>query len=212
MARKNDNLPLASLTAKATSAIATSGLLVKFDTDEDYCVISGVGAEPLGVLSTTADANEEVSITTAGVVPVRLGGTVADQTYFETDSAGRAVTATGLRPVGGKVITGGAVNELRSAILGAKPNGVIYGAAVASAAAIVPTGNVFHVTGTTNITSITSTGILAGARITIIFDGILTFTDGSNLVLAGNLVTTADDTISLVYDGTNWYETARSVN
>jgi|GEM_PF-6329681 len=86
------------------------------------------------------------------------------------------------------------------------------GADVASAAAIVPTGNVFHVTGTTNITSITSTGIQAGTFITIIFDGILTFTDGSNLKLAGNYVTSADDTISLVYDGTNWYELCRSGN
>ena len=43
-------------------------------------------------------------------------------------------------------------------------------------------------------------------------DGILTFTDGSNLKLNGNFVTTADDTITLVYDGTNWYEMCRSVN
>jgi hypothetical protein len=86
------------------------------------------------------------------------------------------------------------------------------GAAVASAGAITPTGNTFHVTGTTNITSITSTGILSGTTITIIFDGVLTFTDGSNLKLAGNFVTTADDTISLRYDGTNWYEIGRSVN
>lgn len=86
------------------------------------------------------------------------------------------------------------------------------GADVVSAAAIVPTGNLFHVTGTTTITSITSTGITAGTRITIIFDGILTFTDGSNLVLATNFVTTANDTITLVFDGTNWYETGRSVN
>ncbi len=87
-----------------------------------------------------------------------------------------------------------------------------YGAAVASAAAIVPSGNIFHVTGTTNITSITSTGIRAGTEIKIIFDGILTFTDGSNLKLNGNFVTTADDTISLIFDGTNWFETARSAN
>jgi ABC-type Co2+ transport system permease subunit len=87
------------------------------------------------------------------------------------------------------------------------------GAAVASAAALpLPTGNVFHVTGTTNVTSITSTNFAAGACITIIFDGVLTFTDGSNLKLAGNFVTTADDTITLCYDGTNWHETARSVN
>lgn len=86
------------------------------------------------------------------------------------------------------------------------------GADVASAAAIAPTGNLFHVTGTTNITSITSTGIAAGTEITIIFDGVLTFTDGSNLSLAGNFVTSADDTITLKFDGTNWYEICRSVN
>lgn len=82
----------------------------------------------------------------------------------------------------------------------------------ASAAAIVPTGNVFHVTGTTNITSITSTGIDPGTIITIIFDDVLTFTDGGNLKLAGNFVTSADDTITLVYDGTSWFEICRSTN
>ena len=85
--------------------------------------------------------------------------------------------------------------------------------AVASATALpLPTGNIFHVTGTTTITSITSTGLSAGITITLIFDGALTFTDGNNLKLAGNFVTTADDTITLVYDGTNFYEVARSVN
>ena len=31
---------------------------------------------------------------------------------------------------------------------------------------------------------------------TLMFQGILTFTDGNNLKLAGNFVTTADDTIT----------------
>jgi hypothetical protein len=87
------------------------------------------------------------------------------------------------------------------------------GAAVASAAAMpVPTGGVFHVTGTTNITSITSTNLQAGVTITLIFDDVLTFTDGNNLKLAGNFVTTTDDTITLAYDGSNWFEVCRSVN
>ena len=87
------------------------------------------------------------------------------------------------------------------------------GAAVASATALpIPTGRVFHVTGTTDITSITSTNFESGAVITLIFDDVLTFTDGNNLKLAGNFVTSADDTITLVYDGSNWYETSRSVN
>lgn len=87
------------------------------------------------------------------------------------------------------------------------------GTAVASATALpLPTGNVFHVTGTTSVTSITSTNFAAGAQITIIFDGVLTFTAGNNLKLAGNFVTTADDTITLVYDGTSWFEMCRSAN
>ena len=76
----------------------------------------------------------------------------------------------------------------------------------------VPTGRIFHVTGTTNITSITSTNFASGVCITLIFDDVLTLTDGSNLKLAGNFVTTADDSISLCYDGANWFETSRSVN
>lgn len=102
-------------------------------------------------------------------------------------------------------VTAGAVTAVRALQGG--------GAAVASASALpVPTGRVFHVTGTTNITSITSTNLQAGVVITMIFDGVLTVTDGGNLKLAGNFVTAADSTLSLVYDGTNWYETGRSTN
>ena len=86
------------------------------------------------------------------------------------------------------------------------------GANVASASTISISGKIFHVTGTNTITSVSASGISAGTEITIIFDGILTFTDGSNLKLNGNFVTSADDTITLVYDGTNFYETARSAN
>lgn len=84
--------------------------------------------------------------------------------------------------------------------------------AVASAAALtLPPGSVVTVSGTTNITSIPATGN-AGRVVTLIFSGVLTVTDGSNLKLAGNFVTTADDTMTLVCDGTNWYEMARSAN
>lgn len=86
------------------------------------------------------------------------------------------------------------------------------GADVASAAAITPTGNLFHITGVAAITSITSTNITAGTCITLIFDSTATLTDGSNIKAAGNLVATADDTWSGCYDGTNWYETARAIN
>lgn len=74
-------------------------------------------------------------------------------------------------------------------------------------------GNIFFISGTNNITSIASASTWLGRSIKLMFGGILTFTDGSNLKLAGNFVTTADDTITITsYDGTNWYEDTRSVN
>lgn len=90
------------------------------------------------------------------------------------------------------------------------------GANVASATPLpVPVAMVYHVTGTTGFSTITSTGLIKGSEITLIFDGILTVTTGTgNLRLAGaaNFASTADDTLTLVYDGTNWYEKCRSVN
>lgn len=84
---------------------------------------------------------------------------------------------------------------------------------VASAAtiAIAIGQRVVSVTGTTNITSVTATGH-SGAVVTLIFAGVLTFTDGSNLKLAGNFTTAADATITIACNGTNWYEVARSTN
>lgn len=82
----------------------------------------------------------------------------------------------------------------------------------ASAAAMpVPTARVVNVTGAVAITSIASGGA-EGQIVTYVFASTPTFTDGSNLKLAGNLVATADDTITLVCTGDNWYEVGRSVN
>ncbi|ANT51229.1 right-handed parallel beta-helix repeat-containing protein [Mesorhizobium amorphae] len=86
------------------------------------------------------------------------------------------------------------------------------GADAASAATVVPTGNLFHVTGTTGITSISGTNIRAGTTIRMIFDGILTVTAGSNLKMAGNFTTSASDMLVMTWDGTNWYEEGRSAN
>jgi hypothetical protein len=91
--------------------------------------------------------------------------------------------------------------------------GVYSFSTVASAANIViPMGvRTAVISGTVTITSITAAGH-EGETITLVFQDVLTFTDGSNLKLAGDFVTTADDTITLWCDGTNWYEKSRSVN
>lgn len=95
-------------------------------------------------------------------------------------------------------------------VVGASVSG--KGADIASAAAIALIGNyaMYVVTGTTSVTSLTASW--AGREVTLVFAAALTFTDGSNLKLAGNFVTTADDTIRLQCDGTNWFEISRSVN
>lgn len=73
-------------------------------------------------------------------------------------------------------------------------------------------GQYFLITGTNNITSIAAASSTAGREVTLRFDNVLTFTDGGNLKIAGNFVTSADDTVTLICDGTNWYEKARSAN
>ena len=83
---------------------------------------------------------------------------------------------------------------------------------IASAATItIPAfGEIFDISGTTGITSITASW--EGRKVTLHFAGALTVTDGSNLKLSGNFVTTADDTLTLYCDGTDWREISRSVN
>ena len=86
---------------------------------------------------------------------------------------------------------------------------------VASTAAVTlpAAGDFFTVTGTAAITSIVAD--YADRRVTLKFSGTAAaagLTDGSNLKLSANLAYTPDDTITLVCDGTNWYEVGRSVN
>ena len=95
--------------------------------------------------------------------------------------------------------------------------GAVYGATgttIASAAALpLGNGNSFHVSGTTTITSVTPCNAAnSGRTVILIFNGVLTVTDGSNLKLAGNFVTTADDVLHLVCDGTSWFEVSRAAN
>lgn len=73
-------------------------------------------------------------------------------------------------------------------------------------------GTYFVITGTNNITSIAAASSTEGRLCVLNFAAILTFTDGVNLKLATNFVTTADDVITIICDGTDWYEIARSVN
>lgn len=103
------------------------------------------------------------------------------------------------------------------------PTGLVNGASasVAAAATLTLTTNLTLVTGNTNIDFITTTGILAGTVIVLNFSGTPTVNHNTGAVpggtaaifLAGaaNFAATANDTLTLVYNGTVWAEVARTV-
>lgn len=134
-----------------------------------------------------------------GVIAIQMGKVEAQYPSFYSLFAKRLVIADSARVNGLTTINGTFLKQV--------------GATAASATALVlGTGNAFHISGTTTVTSIDATSSITGRQVVLVFDGVLTFTDGSNLKLAGNFVTTADDVITLIYDGTAWNEIARSVN
>ena len=83
---------------------------------------------------------------------------------------------------------------------------------VAGAITLPAQGNVFTITGANAITSITTDSTEAGKVVTLIFSATATLVDGSNLKLSAAAGGSADDTVILVSDGTNWYEIGRSAN
>jgi hypothetical protein len=230
MARKLDNKgdtgayeisakATAAITANPTAGLFPGGLFVELDTDPNYFKICGAGHEPIGIVDSNVAAGAE-SMIKAGVrlCLIKLGDTVAALAYVQSDAAGKAVTATFTAPIGGQVLEGGVVDDVVPLMFGKLPTiagapvGTV-GANVASATALpAVTGTYFHVTGTTTVTSMTTTGAVAGQIYTLRFDDILTFTKGNNMKLASTMTTSADDTISLLFDGTNFIEVARSVN
>lgn len=129
--------------------------------------------------------------------PTRL---IVARNDFSQDAAARSVSFAGTLPTE------------YSAQGNYGPSGGLGWQDVASAATVTlpPLGELFRITGTTGISSIASSW--NGRRITLRFASTPTVTDGSNLKLAGNLAATADDTITLVCDGTNWFEVGRAIN
>lgn len=162
-------------------------------------------------LSATSNASTGIfSLTLTGydIFPVTYKITFPDKQYAYITLPPNA-KSTGL----GKVqVNDGPVKSVKN-ISSQFANIKFIGQDLASATALPqPTCDIHTVTGTTAMTSITDTNFPIGKMLTLIFASTPTFTDGNNLKLAGNLVATADDSITMVYDGTNFIEIARSVN
>lgn len=83
---------------------------------------------------------------------------------------------------------------------------------IASASTIAPADDTSTavISGTTTITTITPT--FNGHELSLRFSSTAQLTDGSNLKLNGNFTGVSDRTITLLCNGTNWYELSRSDN
>jgi hypothetical protein len=96
------------------------------------------------------------------------------------------------------------------------------GADIASATTITlgNDGNMFDITGTTTTTYITTTDWPPGSIIVLQFDGSVTVTHAGGapaatsaalaLASASNLSATANDTLTLIYDGVVWRQIAKT--
>jgi len=67
-------------------------------------------------------------------------------------------------------------------------------------------------TAANNVNSITAQSAWVGRKMTLVSVGTVDVFDLNNLIIAGTWNATAGDTLSLVCDGVNWYETSRSNN
>jgi len=90
------------------------------------------------------------------------------------------------------------------------PKIIAKGADIVSAATITlgDDGNFFDITGSVNITNITAKP--AGFIAYLQFDSSLVVVDGGNLILSGDFVTATQSLLTIICDGTNWFELSRS--
>lgn len=185
------------------------------------CYISGATCISSSDILQYATIVGNTFITAAGT-GISLGGT----SHFNLISSNNFVAQTGITVAGDdNMIEGNLFTSVTTQITDTGSDNMYSNnfpeevATVASAAALgsgvnaAKTSDIWNVTGTTTITSIhADVGPRIGRAITLQFASSLTVTDGSNLTLAGNFSATADDTMRLQYDGSNWVELSRSAN
>jgi hypothetical protein len=227
---------LATITPAATTGATVAGQALAITASPAVASTDTAGAAAGGAISITAGAaarnasgnasGGDINLTTGAGIGTGSGGSVIVSSlntnrlydlagnFYLTSSGIQIATGNNFRWGNDTAFSRTAAGVIRVTDASTGIRGLLGGGtAVASATAMpVPTGRVFHVTGTTTLTSVLATNFQSGVVVTLIFDGILTVTDGSNLKLAGDFVTTADDVLTLAYDGSNWFEVSRSVN
>jgi hypothetical protein len=146
--------------------------------------------------TSVAAGGYEINVADAGVLRVFIDGYSLDA----IDSGQEInVHASALK----QVVGGGGF--LRNSALT-----VLDVASVAGAITLPVLGDFFTLSGANTVTSITASW--AGRQVTLLTTSTAGLADGSNLKLNLAFIGSADATITLRCNGTNWYEVARSVN
>lgn len=194
------------LTGVMTGTVSNSAT-AQFDTSFSS------GSQPVIWLKQTSGAARDIVMDSSSTKAVRFGLDTSDNgwvgsanaTPFQVKTNGtlrQYFDTAGLCAFGN--------NTSPTALVDASKGEVRYkvGSNIASASTISPAvndGNVFHVTGTTTINTITARSIGAGDWLTLIADGAWAFGTSGN-IKATKATRVANDTVTLFYDGSNWYE------
>lgn len=176
------------------------------------CIVKGNGRDAANTYSGYLLAN--------GVQDIVFNGGVSGGAYDSPSGTATQAYGLGLGTTSNITVTG---MDLRGNSLGSvsdSSGSTLYSncrtqdsTSIASTSTVtLPTNSeqVFTITGTTQINNISAT--TPRRVVTLVFADIVTVTDGGNKKLAGAFTSSADDTLTLFFDGTNWVEICRSVN
>lgn len=184
---------------------STAGSAAQISAGGDNRIFGGYFATTagFGLVLTNTDRNGLIGCVFAGNSTIstntcddnwEIGCTMASGAFVDGGTRSVLLSLSKTRPVGGK-----------------------KGADITAAATIAANdANFFLVAGNTNISNIT-TNHVAGQVVTFRFSGTPTVNNAAGgagqvrLSGSANFAATANDTLTLVYDGTDWHEVARTV-
>jgi hypothetical protein len=95
------------------------------------------------------------------------------------------------------------INTTNQNVFIGKWQSLVIGSVVSSASTITPTSLIFHVSGTTTISTINIPFTGWTGQITIIPDGLFLTTTGGNIAIASSAI--VNKALIMTFDGTKWY-------
>lgn len=220
-----------------TIADGSKGFLIDGDSYEVRIIGGQAAAMDIGVYINVTSTDNKVTVADLNVWEVKSHAIVNERGVAIIDSpvlrntgaVGNGITTSATSTK--TTVTGGSIKGFNVGLSNASTTTPLYYSnidfastttivlnpyrpTIASADPLPVTGDsqFYEVTGTTNFGTISNPGAYSGKTLVLKFNGILTVIDGVNIRMNGNFVTSADDTLTLVSDGSSYYEVARSAN